>query len=53
MNFPTRFIRHRDFDLFLEEPDINPGTFARDATFLEEGLMVSFGDDNVGVSAEE
>ncbi|MEU5537834.1 AbfB domain-containing protein [Streptomyces sp. NPDC020362] len=39
VNFPTRFIRHRNFDLFLEETDNGNDVDRKDSTFrLLDGL---------------
>ena len=51
INFPSRFLRHRDFHLFLEEGD-SPN-LAPDATFFQQGVPVSFDDGDVGVPVEE
>jgi hypothetical protein len=48
-NFPTRFVRHRDFRVHLEGPgDPNPQLFVKDSTFR---ILSGLADPN-GISLE-
>jgi hypothetical protein len=50
VNFPDRYLRHRDFSLFLEPRD-SPN-LAADATFLQENTPVIFDEGSEGVPAD-
>ena len=51
VNFPDRFLRHRDFSLFLE-PEDSPN-LAADATFLQENTPVIIDHGSEGVPADD
>jgi alpha-L-arabinofuranosidase B-like protein len=50
VNFPDRYLRHRDFSLFLEPQD-SPN-LAADATFLQGNTPVSIDHGSEGVPAD-
>ena len=50
VNFPDRFLRHRDFHLFVESD--NSPSFAQDATFLMKNAAVNIDPGTVLVPAD-
>ena len=52
-NFPTWYLRHRDFHLWVEEPGADRELFNRDATFIQRPGSVLIDHGTEGVPADE